>query len=120
MPYSKFVNYKTGDVIEGPQYFKSLADELWDYLNHPEAKLEGGIGTLQRRHIEADGVIYIGKEADKVEQNINGLERVSYNAYNGPRYLKRISSLTWEMMKPPEARLSPSDYAIVGRTWHRQ
>jgi hypothetical protein len=38
-----------------------------DYIDHPEAKFEGDIGVLQRKHLKPKGCVYIGKEANKVE-----------------------------------------------------
>lgn len=38
-----------------------------DYIDHPEAKFEGDVGILQRRHLKPKGCVYIGKEANKVE-----------------------------------------------------
>ncbi len=38
-----------------------------DYIDHPEAKFEGDIGVLERRHLKPTGCVYIGKEANKVE-----------------------------------------------------
>jgi hypothetical protein len=102
MPYSKFINYKTGELMEGQHYFKSLADELWGYINHPEAKLEGNVGLLQRKHIVADNILYIGKEADKVEYNLNGLENTNYNIYTNPKRIEDIFSRTWKEVRQCE------------------
>lgn len=40
---------------------------LKSIFDDPEAKLEGDIGVLQRRHLKPTGCVYIGKEANKVE-----------------------------------------------------
>lgn len=99
MPYSKFINYKTGELMKGQQYFKSLADELLSYVNHPESKLKGNTGVLERRHIVVDKIVCIGKEADKIEESLSGLTKVNYNLYRNPKNLKKIFSLTWEEVK---------------------
>lgn len=101
MPYSKFINYRTGELLEGQQYFKSLADELWSYLNHPEAKLEGDIGMLERRRITANKneISHIGKEADRIEENLSGLNIVSCNTYANPKHLEEVFSRTWKEVK---------------------
>ena len=88
--------------MEGQHYFKSLADELWGYINHPEAKLEGNIGLLQRKHIVADNILYIGKEADKVEYNLNGLENANYNIYTNPKRIENVLSRTWKEVRQCE------------------
>jgi hypothetical protein len=99
MPYSEFIDYKTGKRMKGLHYFKSLGDEIWDYLNHPEAKLEGDIGILQRRHITADKIRHIGKEADKIEENLSGLDNVNYNIYTNPKDIEKIVSRTWNQVR---------------------
>jgi hypothetical protein len=37
------------------------------YAEHPENKFEGDVGVLERKHIQADGMVYIGKEANNIE-----------------------------------------------------
>jgi hypothetical protein len=97
MPYGEFINYKNGKKMKGQEYFKSLADELWAYINHPESKLDGDIGILQRKHIVANKVICIGKEADKIEDNMSGLSKIDQNIYNNPKeIISKILSMTLE------------------------
>ena len=36
-------------------------------LSIMENKFEGDIGVLERKHIQADGLVYIGKEANNIE-----------------------------------------------------
>ncbi|MBP1908253.1 DNA polymerase [Methanolobus bombayensis] len=64
---NEFIDYNTGDTLQGREYWKPLSDVFLDYINHPEAKFEGDIGVLQRRHLTPTGCVYIGKEANKVE-----------------------------------------------------
>jgi hypothetical protein len=37
------------------------------YIENPESKFEGDIGALERRHIQADGLVHKGKEANNIE-----------------------------------------------------
>ncbi|KGK97877.1 hypothetical protein LI82_08945 [Methanococcoides methylutens] len=37
-------------------------------MEHPEHKSNGEIGILERRHVHADGVVYIGKEANNIDK----------------------------------------------------
>lgn len=93
--FGEFVDYKTGRVMEGQEYFKNLADELLHYLNHHDAKLEGDVGLLKRRHITADRLIYIGKETNRVEENMSGLEAPTVHTYHSKNELrKKIQDLT--------------------------
>lgn len=63
----EFIDYSTGDILKGRQYWKPLSYVFLDYIDHPEAKFEGEVGVLQRRHLKPKGCVYIGKEANKVE-----------------------------------------------------
>jgi hypothetical protein len=63
----EFIDYNTGDTLQGREYWKPLSDIFLDYIDHPEAKFEGDIGVLQRRHLKPKGCVYIGKEANKIE-----------------------------------------------------
>ena len=79
----------------GQQYFKTMDDELWDYINHPESKMDGNIGVLRRKHIVVDKIVYVGKEGDKIEQNLSGLGKVNYNIYRNPKdVITKILSLS--------------------------
>jgi hypothetical protein len=131
MPHSPFINYKNGKVMEGLHYFKSLADELWAYIYHPEAKLSGDVGLLERKHITATKVVYVGKEADRVEESLNGLHKMNYNIYRNPKDVKkRILSLTWSQVKQcgiPESQFyalkkqlkQGKQPRLSGKTWNR-
>lgn len=37
------------------------------YVEHMENKFEGDVGVLERKHIQADDIVYIGKEANNIE-----------------------------------------------------
>jgi len=99
MPYGEFINYRNGKLMKGQEYFKTLASELWSYVSHPESKLNGNEGILERKHILANKIIYMGKEADKVEENMCGLDNVDYNLYNNPKDAEKILSLKWNDVK---------------------
>jgi len=99
MSYSEFIDYKTGRRMEGQQYFKSLTHELWSYIEHPEAKLEGDIGVLRRKHLQVDKIIYIGKEVDKIEENMAGLSNMDQNLYQNPKDVHAFFSRPWKEVK---------------------
>ena len=48
----EFIDYNTGDMLQGREYWKPLSDIFLDYIGHPEAKFEGDVGVLQRRHLK--------------------------------------------------------------------
>ena len=62
-----FTDYQTAETKEGVQYFKPLSETILQYIEHMEYKFEGDIGVLERKHIQADGLIYIGKEANNIQ-----------------------------------------------------
>ncbi|WP_292471175.1 DNA polymerase domain-containing protein, partial [Methanolobus sp.] len=55
-----FIDYNTGDIFQGREYWKPLSDVFVEYIDHPEAKFEGNVGILQRRHLKPKGCVYIG------------------------------------------------------------
>ena len=75
-PYSKapqklvhepFIDYETGTIKQGAHYFKPLSRTILQYVDHPEHKYKGNVGLLTRRKINVDGILIIGKEANKIE-----------------------------------------------------
>ncbi len=65
--YEPFIDYEKGEVKEGSQYFKPLSRTILQYIEHLENKFDGDIGVLKRKYIQADGLVYIGKEANNIE-----------------------------------------------------
>ena len=65
--YEPFIDYQTGEVRQGSHYFKPLSNTILEYVDHPEHKFEGDIGILERKHIDIDGFVYIGKEANDID-----------------------------------------------------
>lgn len=66
--YDPFIDYETGDIKQGSHYFKQLNRTIIEYANHAESKFDGEIGVLERKYIHADSVIYIGKEANNIDE----------------------------------------------------
>ncbi|NOR46514.1 MAG: hypothetical protein GQ533_00475 [Methanosarcinaceae archaeon] len=64
--HEPFIDYQTGEVKEGSQYFKPLSRTILQYVDHPENKFDGDIGLLERKYVHVDGVVYIGKEANNI------------------------------------------------------
>ena len=38
------------------------------YIDHPKNKFDGDIGLLERKHVHAYGIVYIGKEANNIDE----------------------------------------------------
>lgn len=45
--YDSFIDYETGEIKQGSQYFKQLSRTIIEYANHLESKFDGDIGTLE-------------------------------------------------------------------------
>ena len=66
--YESFIDYETGEIKEGSHYFKPLSRTIRQYVEHLEHKFDGEVGVLERKHVHADGVVYIGKEANNIDE----------------------------------------------------
>ena len=66
--YEPFIDYEKGEIKQGSHYFKPLSKTIMQYVDHPESKFDGDIGILEREHVNADGIIYIGKEANNIDE----------------------------------------------------
>lgn len=66
--YEPFIDYATGEIKQGTQYFKPLSRTIIDYAKHPEAKFDGETGVLERKHIQTNSIVYIGKEANNIDE----------------------------------------------------
>ena len=85
-PYRDFVDYHTGEIMNGIEYWKPLDDVFRDYYSHQESKFEGVFGVLDRKHIHVRGIIHIGKESNKLDEtNILGVDQEGYAFYDNGR-----------------------------------
>jgi len=67
-------------------------------VNHPENKFDGDIGVLERKHVHVDGVVYIGKEANNIDEQALDITR-SQMFVDEEKIKRKILALT-----PKEAR----------------
>ena len=95
--YRPFIDYQSGMVKEGTHYFKRLGKTISQYLAHPEHKFDGDIGLLKRKHIVADGVVHIGKEANSVNEQALDVKRsqVFVNELELREFIQNISYSDW-------------------------
>ena len=96
--YEPFIDYETGEIKEGSHYFKPLSKIIIQYVDHPESKFDGDIGILERKHVHADGIIYIGKEANNIDEQALDVKKVQ-EFIDEDRIKEKILALT-----PEEAR----------------
>jgi hypothetical protein len=88
--YKPFVNRGNGQMMEGVEYWKTLSDELWRYVKHPEHKFDGYEGILHRKHIVVDKITSIGKEANNVEKALVCLNKLEQNIYTDQKELEKL------------------------------
>jgi hypothetical protein len=92
--HKPFIDCKTGKILKGLKYWKSLSDTLLEYVNHKESKLDGDVGILEKRHVFVDDITYIGKETNNIEET-GILDLPNYTTYqNEERLKKKILRLT--------------------------
>jgi len=96
--YEPFIDYESGEVKEGSQYFKPLSRTILQYVEHLENKFEGDTGVLEKKSIQADGLVYIGKEANNIEDQPLDITK-SQVFINEEEIKQKILALT-----PEEAR----------------
>ena len=66
--HESFIDYQSGETKQGSEYFKTLGKTILQYIEHNECKFDGDVGLLERKHVYADGVVYIGKEANNIDE----------------------------------------------------
>lgn len=88
--YDDFIdcNTKTGILLRGQEYWKHLSDTILEYLRHPESKFDGDIGILRTKEIVVSSIVHIGKESDKLDDNL-GLDSDSYVLYENRDEIER-------------------------------
>jgi len=84
-------------MVGGPVVVQTYADVIGRYESHPEPKCAGAdgkpcthttVGLLQRRHIRIGQIKTIGKESNKLEEQIAGLihdEQEVFTEYTDPK-----------------------------------
>jgi len=94
--FDEFIDYNTGKIMQGIQYWKTMNDIFWEYVNHPESKFDGNVGVLQRKNLKIINVGYIGKESNDLEENgILGIDDQSYLQYQNTEIaIQKILELT--------------------------
>jgi len=92
---------------------KTYGDALLEYENHPESKYADAtgkicskqtVGLLYRRHVSIDGIKYIGKESNSLEDVESGLihdYRNVYTDYPDERRAEWQTNILPALEKPP-------------------
>ena len=90
--YEKFVDHKSkksSDKLPLPstEYWHTLEDVLTQYVRHNNNKFDyDNEGIAHRKHIVADGIRYIGKETNNInETQITRIEVTDYLEYENLR-----------------------------------
>jgi len=91
--YEPFIDYETGEVKEGSHYFKPLSRTIRQYVEHPEHKFDGDLGVIERKYVHADGVVYIGKEANNIDEQELDVKKAQ-EFINKEKIMQRILALS--------------------------
>lgn len=108
--FKPFIDYKSGKIFKGLEYWKSLADTILEYANHPESKFLNGSqnGILERRHLKDGEITVIGKETKNIEEQSLKVERIiEYKSEEDK--IKKILSMSVGERK--ERKVSKSTYS---------
>jgi len=93
--FKPFIDYKSGKILQGLEYWKNLADTIIEYVNHPESKFLNCSqnGKLERRHLKDGEIIVIGKETKNIEEQ--PIEVAKVTVYKSEKdSMKKILSMT--------------------------
>ena len=73
-PHEPFIDAHTGKIYQGIEYWQTLGDILNKYINHPEHKLDGDIGLMQKKHLHITNIARCGKETRNLDTQILNLD----------------------------------------------
>ncbi|SHO47632.1 DNA-directed DNA polymerase B [Nitrosotalea sinensis] len=106
--FGDFVDYNDNSMekLRGKQYWKPFWQIFMEYLNHPESKIDGDVGILERKHVNVTGIIHIGKESNELEESeLLGVGSGSYETYEDVRNLDK----KFKKIAPSILKLKPKD-----------
>lgn len=97
--------------LRGKQCRKPFWQIFTEYLNHPESKMDGDVGILERKHVKVTGIIHIGKESNELEESeLLGVGSGSYETYEDVRNLdEKFKKIAQNILK-----LKPKDVKRFG------
>ncbi|MDD3976277.1 MAG: hypothetical protein PHN22_03910 [Candidatus ainarchaeum sp.] len=96
--YSDFIDYKTGEIKNGIEYWKALGNTILDFYDHLEKKFNGDIGYLERKSIISNDIQYIGKEANNIdEEALNPFKPIEYK--NNDQFKRDLETLSNKELK---------------------
>ncbi|MGH2612002.1 MAG: hypothetical protein ACRDFB_03005, partial [Rhabdochlamydiaceae bacterium] len=111
--FGNFVDYNDNsrEKLCGKQYWKPFWSVFTEYLNHPESKFDGDVGTLERKHVNVTGIIHIGKESNELEESeLLGVDAGSYEIYENVKNLdSRFEKIAFRVLE-----LKPKDVKKFG------
>ncbi|WP_342304323.1 hypothetical protein [Methanolobus sp. ZRKC5] len=70
-----------------------LSRTIFEYANHLGSKFDGDIGVLERKHVHADSIVYIGKEANNIDEQELNVEQAQ-EFINKDQEMQRILNIT--------------------------
>ena len=84
--------------MKGEVYWKPLGKTILQYMDHPEHKLGGDVGYLERKYITCNDIQYIGKESNNINEELyKSTMPVLYK--NNEEFIKDLSMSNKEIYK---------------------
>jgi uncharacterized protein YnzC (UPF0291/DUF896 family) len=98
--FNPFINYKTGEVLNGEKYWRPLSEIILKFIDHPESKFNNGNlrGVMKRRFVYDGTITLIGKETRNLETQCLGVSKINEYA-DKDKMKKKILGMT-----PKEAK----------------
>ncbi|MDE2588888.1 MAG: hypothetical protein KGL95_04405, partial [Patescibacteria group bacterium] len=111
--FGDFVDYNDDSRAKlcGKEFWKPFWSVFLEYLNHPEFKMDGNIGILERKYVNVTGIVHIGKESNNLEESeFLGVDSGSYEMYED---LENLDA-KFRKIVPRILKLKPKDVKKVG------
>jgi hypothetical protein len=111
--FGYFVDYNDHSMekLRGKEYWKPFWDVFLEYLNHPESKMDGNTGILERKHVNVIRIVHIGKESNNLDESeLLGVDSGSYEIYENVDNLdSKFKKISKDVLK-----LNPRDVKKFG------
>ena len=125
VPYTSFIDYKTGkEYTDNTKfYWKPLPEFLFAYVDHNDGKYDGEIGELRRKQIVISDIEHIGKESNNLEESeVIGVSDNDYVVYDN-KTEQKIADVIKDMTTKDARRIGLSKrhlFRLEKRIKHNQ
>ena len=110
-----FIDYSTGKVMRGVEYWKPMSEVYNKFKNHKEAKFAGDVGVLNRRDVRITSTVNIGKESNNLDDSeVLGVKPEDYQIILNPGQAQNDIEMFNEFIKQLRSKTSEK-YGISKR-----